>query len=60
MSYRSPNYKYDIGNPRPDGKRNVWSMLNLREQGPEWVVVWVADSLHAALEWIKDQRGAKS
>lgn len=47
-------FKYDIGNSRPDGKRNIWQMLNIRGW-PEWVIIHVANDRTAALAWIKEK-----
>ena len=46
---------YDIGNPRPDGKRNVWVLFDVRGQGPEWVIVHVGDNKHEAIVWIRER-----
>lgn len=49
------SYLFDIGNPRRDGKRNIWRKLNIRGYGWEWVIVYVAGNKPAALDWIRQQ-----
>lgn len=48
------SYLFDIGKPRPDGKRNIWKRMNVRGF-QEWIIVHVAENFPRALGWIKQQ-----
>ncbi len=47
--------RMELGKKRPDGRFNVWDFIQVREDGPEWVVVHVVPTFKEGVAWIDGQ-----
>lgn len=57
---KAPALNFEIGNKRPDGRYNIWSLRHVRPGPADWVIVTVVPDWQAGMVYIEQQMHKKA